>query len=98
MYYDNLMIEWDEAKRAANLAKHKTDFVIAERFDWETAIVWEDARFDYGETRLVAAGLVNGRLHIMVFTERGETTRVISLRKANDKEVRFYETAKRETG
>lgn len=90
------MIEWDEAKRSANLAKHKIDFSIAERFDWETAIVWEDTRFDYGETRLVAAGLIDGRLHTLVFTERGEAARIISLRKANGKEVRFYESAKRE--
>ncbi len=54
--------------------------------DWDTALVVEDTRRDYGETRL----LVMARLHAAVVTRRGEDLRVISFRRANGREVRLY--------
>jgi uncharacterized protein len=85
--------EWDERKRETNLAKHGVDFLAAEGFEWETARVVLDARRDYGEARRLAYGLIGGRLHAMVFTSRGERVRVISLRKANRREIEAYEQA-----
>jgi uncharacterized protein len=85
------MNEWDEAKRAANLAKHGVDFVAVERFDWATAMIWRDDRFQYGEERFIALGRIGMRLHAMVFTMRAGRTRIIGLRKANAREVRQYE-------
>jgi uncharacterized protein len=82
---------YDSAKAAANLAKHKVSFAEAERFDWGTALVAEDDRFDYGERRFIAIGLIDARAHVMVFTRRGTRVRLISLRKANRREVRRYE-------
>jgi uncharacterized DUF497 family protein len=82
---------YDSAKAAANLAKHKVSFATAENFDWTTALVVEDDRFDYGERRYVAIGLIGRRLHVMVFTQRGASVRLISLRKANRRETRRYE-------
>ena len=85
------MPEWDEAKRAANRRKHGVDFGEEAFFDWNTALVVEDDRYDYGELRLRAFGFIRGRLHVMVFTSRGRDVRIISLRKAKAKEVRWYE-------
>lgn len=84
--------EWDEAKCAANLAKHGVDFARAEDFAWHAALIIPDARRDYGEPRFIAIGFINDRLHVLVFTPRGEAIRIIGLRKANDREVALYET------
>lgn len=56
----------------------------------DTAIMRRDARYEYGEARIVAIGLIGDRVHVLVFTMRGETVRVISLRKANRREVFKY--------
>ena len=82
------MYEWDEAKRRANRAKHRLDFTAIEVFDWATASTKPDNR--YGEPRFVATGYIGSRLHIVVYTERGDRMRIISLRKANPREVRDY--------
>jgi len=81
---------WDHGKSAANLSKHGVDFAIVERFEFDTALVIIDDRKDYGEVRYRALGLIDGRLHALVFTPRGGQTRVISLRQANDRERRNY--------
>jgi uncharacterized DUF497 family protein len=49
-----------------------------------------DSRFDYGETRQIAFGFINNRLFVCVFTDRDNERRIISLRKANSREVRRY--------
>jgi uncharacterized DUF497 family protein len=85
------MIEWDEPKRQANAKKHGVDFAAAHDFDWETAMVVQDMRSDYGETRFQALGLIGARLHMLVYTPRGTDFRIISLRRANDREVTWYE-------
>ncbi len=59
--------------------------------DFDTAIYAPDNRYDYGEDRTWALGLIGGRLHMLVFTMRGDMLRVISLRKANPREVRRYD-------
>jgi hypothetical protein len=83
--------DWDEAKRQANLKKHGVDFARAEGFDWDSALVIEDRRQDYGEPRLSALGYIGKRLHVLIFTPRGRVVRLIGLRKANAREVRQYE-------
>jgi uncharacterized DUF497 family protein len=89
-----MRFEWDEAKRIANLAKHRVDFVLVEHFDFEDAVVFADSRQDYGEERMTALGSIGSRLHVLIFTWRSEIVRVISLRKANAREVKFYEQQK----
>jgi uncharacterized DUF497 family protein len=86
MYY-----EWDESKRAANFAKHGMDFIDAERFEWATAIEAMDSRFDYGEERWVALGFIDNRLHVLIYTRRKKSIRLISLRRANSREREYYE-------
>ena len=49
---------------------------------------------DYGELRVVSAGYIGGRLHLVVWTARGDTRRIISLRKANDREEKAYRIAR----
>lgn len=97
MYIHKLMgrgiYTWDETKRAANIAKHDIDFRTVEGFDWESALIVEDARFDYGETRYIALGRIGARLHVVVFTPRGDKVHLISLRKANKREVARYDKA-----
>ncbi len=82
--------EWDEAKRQANLTKHRIDFVDAIHFDWASAMVIEDDREGYGEQRFNACGFLFDRLVVMTFTVRGERVRIISLRKATKHEQQCY--------
>ena len=81
--------EWDEAKRELNLAKHDVDFSVVETFDWLTAKSKQSDR--RGESRMAATGFIGSRLYRVIFTERGDLIRIISLRKANPREVREYE-------
>jgi uncharacterized DUF497 family protein len=81
---------WDEAKRTANLAKHGVDFVVLGEFEWSVANIFEDRRRPYGEARFVAHAPIRGRLHVVVFTHRDDLLRIISLRKANSREIRAY--------
>lgn len=60
-------------------------------FDWSSAIIEEDVRKSYGEHRYFALGLIKNRLHAVVFTLRNNKLHVISLRKANQREVKDYE-------
>ena len=85
--------EWDEDKRQRNFEKHGVDFEQAEQLDWETALTLEDSRNEYGERRYVTAGMIAERLHVAVWTPRGGVIRLISLRKANEREVKAYEQA-----
>lgn len=58
---------------------------------WATALIEEDTRKVYAERRFSAQGLINDRLHVVVFTPRAGNLHVISLRKANSRELRHYE-------
>ena len=86
------MYDWDEAKRRANLAKHGVDFADMAMFDWPGAVVLEDDRRNYKERRLSATGHILGRLHVCIFTPRGGRLRIISLRKANRRDKREWES------
>jgi uncharacterized DUF497 family protein len=85
-----LTIEFDRGKNIANVAKHGVDMAAAAEFDFETAETWTDTRLSYGEMRTIAIGFIGLRLHVLVFTMRGQIMRVISLRKANRKESAAY--------
>jgi uncharacterized DUF497 family protein len=86
--------EWDESKRVANIVKHGVDFTAAEDFDWSTAMETIDNRFTYNETRWIALGRINKRVYVLIYTERRKKIRLISLRKANKREIDFYEKNK----
>jgi hypothetical protein len=82
--------EWDEAKRIGNLRKHGVDFAQVTAFDWDTMIEVPDHRRAYGETRWQALGMIDNRLHMLIYTKRDSRTRVISLRKASREEKAAY--------
>lgn len=81
----------DPKKERRNLEQRGLSLDLAEQLDWATALVWEDKRKDYGERRYCVLGFIEGRLHSVVFTPRDGKPRVISLRKANKREVNRYE-------
>lgn len=82
--------EFDPAKDESNLDKHGLPLTDADGFEWETAVVREDARRQYAEPRFQATGYIGSRLHVMVFCIRADAVRVIGLRKANKREEKSY--------
>ena len=85
-----MQYEWDEMKRQINIEKHGVDFAAMQAFEWEKAEFFEDVRHNYAESRFVAYGCIHGRMVAVVYTMRGDTVRIISLRKANKREVAQY--------
>ncbi|WP_347814203.1 BrnT family toxin [Paraburkholderia sp. BL10I2N1] len=90
MYNNSLELEFDPDKDQINRAKHGVALALADYFEWDSAISALDSRYSYGEPRFVAYGLIGDRVHCMVYTPRGETLRLISLRKAHKREVNDY--------
>lgn len=85
-----MRIEFDPAKDLANQTKHGLSLVMASELDWEAALVWVDARFEYNETRMIALAPRTEILYYVAFVDRGEVRRIISLRRANRREVKHY--------
>jgi uncharacterized DUF497 family protein len=84
-------IEYDINKSSKNIKERELSFELARDFNLDTAFTWQDFRYDYdGETRFISIGYIGSRLYNLVFTPRGEILRVISLRKANSREVKKY--------
>ena len=91
-----MRIEFDPAKSATNVEKHGLPLERFADLDLEAGIVTPDARRDYGEDRYLVTAPIEGRLHVACFCIRNDAFRVISLRKANDREARRYERAQKE--
>ena len=85
-----MKIDYDPAKNVKNIEERGLSFGLAEEFNFESALIWQDVRSDYEELRFNALGYINHRLYHMTFTPRGGAMRVISLRKANSREVNKY--------
>lgn len=83
------MIVFDSDKDAASIAKHGVSLLRADEIQMDEALIEVDDRFDYGESRWIAYGELDGRLHVLAFTVRDARVRAISLRKANDRERRY---------
>ena len=81
---------FDPTKDSANQAKHGVSLVLAEELDWEAALVWIDDRFENDEWRMIALAPKTGILYYVAFVDRGEVRRIISLRRANRREVKHY--------
>jgi len=88
MYQD---ISFDPAKSHRNEVDRGLPFSLMLDLDSSSALIKEDTRRDYGERRFQVLGLIHGRLHAAVFTPRHDKVHVISLRKANNKEVNHHE-------
>ena len=85
-----MRIEFDPAKDVANQAKHGVSLALAIELDWEAALVWVDTRFEYEELRMIALAPKTEILYYVAFVERGSARRIISLRRANRREVSHY--------
>jgi uncharacterized DUF497 family protein len=85
-----MTLEWDENKRRTNLRKHQIDFIGSEEiFDGYT-VTFEDDSVDYDEQRFITFGKFQGRVVVVVHTERDDNIRMISIRKATKYEERYY--------
>ena len=85
-----MKFEWDEAKREANIRKHAIDFVGVEEVFKGYTVTIEDGRIDYSEQRFITLGQMQGRVVVVIHTERGDSIRTISIRKATKYEQKFY--------
>lgn len=82
-----MKIEFDPEKNRANIAKHKISFDEVKVFDFNSSVIVEDQRREYGEIRYIALGMLAHRLYVLVFTLVQDGIRVISLRKANSRDL-----------
>jgi uncharacterized DUF497 family protein len=85
-----MRLEFDPDKDARNQAKHGVSLSIAGELDWEAALAWVDERFEYGELRMIALAPETNTLYYVAFVDRGDVRRIISVRRANRREVKHY--------
>ena len=83
-------IEFDPAKRLLTLKQRGLDMNDAPLVFAGLKVTFTDDRMDYGELRWITVGFWQGRMVIIIWTERGGKRRIISMRKANDKEQENY--------
>ena len=86
-----MLIEFDSVKSERNSAERGLPFDRVADFDFPTALIWPDKRFDYPEQRWLAIGWLDARLHVLCYCQIALGMRVISFRKANKREIRRYE-------
>lgn len=89
-----MRITFDPAKNERNVRLRGLSFERAAAFEFDTALFAIDDRNEYEEIRVVALGLLGDRVHVLCFTEVSDGIRVISLRKANAREVKRYVQAR----
>jgi hypothetical protein len=87
-------IEFDPAKDAANVAVHGISLAEAEVLLSGFTVQRVDDRRDYGEVRIIAIGEIKRRIFTCIYTRRGGTDRLISLRPAHRRERHVYRQAK----
>jgi uncharacterized DUF497 family protein len=83
-------LSFDAGKRDWTLRERGLDFADAQRVFEAPSFTYEDTRRDYGETRFITYGLLDGREVTVVWTWPGEDRHIISMRKANDREKARY--------
>lgn len=88
-----MRIEFDADKREQTLAERGLDFSRADEVFAGINVTREDARQNYGEPRYITVGILDDRMVVLVWTPRGEARRIISMRKANEREIEKYATA-----
>ncbi len=85
-----MCIEFDPTKDASNRLKHGVSLAMAAELDWDAAWVWVDERVEYNEMRMIALAPKTAILYYVAFVDRGDVRRIISLRRANRREVKHY--------
>lgn len=95
-YHSSIRIEFDPRKDAENQTKHGASLAFgAEVLSDPRRLDVFDIRYDYGEIRVMSLGLVEDRLWVCVFVLRGDAHRIVSVRKANERERRRYRNTPR---
>jgi uncharacterized DUF497 family protein len=82
---------FDPKKDKVNQEKHGLSLSVANEFDWDDALTWVDVRKNYGELRCISLVPINQRLYCVVYVDIKLSRRIISLRKANLREIDKYE-------
>lgn len=82
--------EWNYGKNHSNFQKHGLKFEDAILVFAENTVTFEDDRKDYGEKRYLTLGQLDQRVVIIVHTFREDNIRIISMRKANEREKKIY--------
>ncbi|SAK56786.1 hypothetical protein AWB78_01613 [Caballeronia calidae] len=85
-------ITFDPLKDAINRIQHGVSLGLASEIAWHDLLPKVDGRRDYGEVREVGFVRIRGRVFCVVFTRRNEMRRIISLRRANKREIHRYAT------
>lgn len=92
-----MKLEWNELKNRINLEKHGLSFEDAEAVFNSQTVTFLDDRQDYGETRFITLGRLADRIVVLIHTLRGDNIRIISMRKANEREQKIYHEQLKET-
>ncbi|MFN0194511.1 MAG: BrnT family toxin [Aestuariivirga sp.] len=85
-----MKVEFDPTKRELTLTHRGLDMARADEIFEGSTITVEDDRQDYGERRYISIGRLDRRMVVIVWTLRGAVRRIISLRKANEREQKIY--------
>lgn len=85
-----MRITYDPDKDALNQGKHGVSLKTAMALSWDKALIWPDTRANYGEPRQRALVPLGDRLYFAAFVDRDDGRRMISLRKANNRERILY--------
>lgn len=88
-----MLIEFDPAKNQFNIRERGLSFEQVIEFDFSSARIWQDVRKPYPEARYVALGYLAHRPHVLCFTPVPDGIRIISFRKANEREGNRHELA-----
>lgn len=88
-----MQIEFDPIKREKTMAERGLDFARAGEVFAGPSVTSEDARLDYREPRFVTVGVLDARMVVLVWTPRGKARRIISMRKANEREIEKFAQA-----
>jgi uncharacterized protein len=83
-------ITFDPVKNATNWFRHGVSLELARKISWPEVVSWVDERKDYREVREVGLVPIHGRMFCVVFTRRDDALRIISLRRANNREESRY--------
>lgn len=83
-------IEYDQRKNRINIKKHKVSLQEAVNLEWDMLLAKQDTRHDYDEIRMIGYAPIGQQVFCVVYTDRDDARRIISLRKANKREVKNY--------
>ena len=84
---------WQRWGQECDQVKHGVSLALASQIEWTEVLCCPDDRCDYVELREIGLVAIGNRLHVVVFVQRGDVMRIISLRKANAREVNDYDQA-----